>query len=202
MTAPLLLTLRRLLHPPPRHAKCDLCHGDVPETHAHVVDTQTRRILCACAACSASERAERYRRVSRRVVHHASMTLSRAQWQALAIPVDLAFFFVNSALGRAVACYPGPAGATEAQLPGEVWTAVEDESPWMRNMTPDVEALLVRKMDGEYRCFIVPIDACYELVGRIRTQWSGFRGGDAVLADIDAFFADLLADSHVTVEQR
>jgi hypothetical protein len=36
---------------------------------------------------------------------------------------------------------------------------------------------------------IVPIDACYELVGRIRSAWQGFRGGDVVWREIDGFFA-------------
>ena len=31
--------------------------------------------------------------------------------------------------------------------------------------------------DGGAECFIVPIDACYELVGHLRRLWRGFDGG-------------------------
>jgi hypothetical protein len=34
----------------------------------------------------------------------------------------------------------------------------------------------------------VPIDVCYELVGRIRRAWRGFQGGDDVMREIDLFF--------------
>jgi hypothetical protein len=37
----------------------------------------------------------------------------------------------------------------------------------------------------------VPIDACYELVGRIRTHWKGLDGGDDVRTEMDRFFAAL-----------
>ena len=37
--------------------------------------------------------------------------------------------------------------------------------------------------------WIVPVDACYELVGRIRRHWKGFEGGQEAWLKIDAFFA-------------
>ncbi len=36
--------------------------------------------------------------------------------------------------------------------------------------------------------YLVPIDACYELVGLLRMHWTGFDGGPEARADIDAFF--------------
>ena len=35
----------------------------------------------------------------------------------------------------------------------------------------------------------MPIDACYELVGRLRALWRGFDGGQEAHDAIDAFFA-------------
>jgi hypothetical protein len=61
----------------------------------------------------------------------------------------------------------------------------------MRAMAPDVEALLVRRTHEARDCFIVPIDACYELAGRIRRRWTGFGGGPDVRVEIDSFFAML-----------
>ena len=37
-------------------------------------------------------------------------------------------------------------------------------------------------------CFLVPIDACYELVGQLRRLWRGFDGGQEAHDALDAFF--------------
>jgi hypothetical protein len=42
-------------------------------------------------------------------------------------------------------------------------------------------------------CFLVPIDACYELVGTVRMFWKGFDGGTEARERIEAFF-DRLRD--------
>ena len=64
--------------------------------------------------------------------------------------------------------------------------------PWeelgLRDLSPDVEALLVRKAGEQFESYIVPIDACYELVGRIRRHWKGFHGGVEAWHEIDSFF--------------
>jgi len=119
------------------------------------------------------------------------MPIAADQWDALDIPVGLVFFFVNSASGRPVACYPGPAGATESILSLDAWSSLVTANPWIDSLAPDVEALLVRRVDGAYPAFVVPIDRCYELAGRIRTAWSGIRGGDEVQQVIARFFAGL-----------
>jgi hypothetical protein len=124
--------------------------------------------------------------------------LSAAQWDALQLPVNIAFFMFNSVIGRTVAFYPSPAGATESALSLSAWHDVENANPWVRAAAPDVEALLVRKSrsaSDDYEGFIVPIDACYDLVGRIRVQWSGFDGGEGVRTEIDRFFAGVIRRS-------
>ncbi len=63
-------------------------------------------------------------------------------------------------------------------------------------LRPDVEALLVHRTDGPGgSCHLVPIDACYELVGRLRTVWRGFDGGREAHEAMDAFFAHVQARS-------
>jgi hypothetical protein len=120
------------------------------------------------------------------------MIIPHEQWDALEIPVDLVFFFVNSAAGRPVACYPGPAGAVESALTLDAWWSLVAANPWIGTLAPDVEALLVRR-SGAYQCFVVPIDRCYELAGRIRRAWTGIGGGDEVRAIVDRFFAEVVA---------
>jgi hypothetical protein len=186
---PFVATLRRLKNPPTSPSAgepCELCGAPLSSTHRHIVDISTRRVLCACAICSTLE--GRYRPVPTRYERLPQPPFSRPAWDALAIPVDLAFFFHNSVLGRIVACYPGPAGATESLLPLDASPAL---SPWLPGLAADVEALLVRRVGGDYEGFIVPIDACYELVGRIRRTWTGFGGGDAAQEAIELFFASV-----------
>jgi hypothetical protein len=192
---PLVATLRRLMQPPPAPGeRCELCGAPVPPDHGHVVDAHSRRLLCACTACGAVDgRAAdaRYRSMPGRILRVPEVAIPAAHWDALDIPVGLAFFFVNSRLGRTVGLYPGPAGATESDLPLDAWAALEAASPAIGTMAPDVEALLVRRTAGGYVGFVVPVDACYELVGRIRAGWRGMSGGQEVQDDIDRFFAAL-----------
>ena len=39
--------------------------------------------------------------------------------------------------------------------------------------------------------YLAPIDACYELVGRIRMQWRGLGGGTEVWEEITRFMTQL-----------
>jgi hypothetical protein len=44
---------------------------------------------------------------------------------------------------------------------------------------------------------LVPIDACYEFVGRMRMMWRGFDGGQEVREFIDDFFDHVRTRSKV-----
>ena len=79
------------------------------------------------------------------------------------------------------AYYPSPMGPTESLLTVDVPLALED----------DVEALLVNRVRGARRQWIVPIDVCYQLVGLIRTHWRGFTGGTDVWRELDRFYEAL-----------
>ncbi len=133
----------------------------------------------------------RYRAVPDRYVSLEDLVLSPGQWDSLAIPVSVAFFFFNSSLGRIAAFYPGPAGATESELPIDAWDEIVAANPSLATLQPDVEAFLVRAdpVSSRVRCFLVPIDDCYELVGHLRRLWRGFDGGREAHAQLDAFFA-------------
>jgi hypothetical protein len=122
------------------------------------------------------------------------LALSAGQWDELEIPVGLAFFFTNSVEHRTVAFYPGPAGATESELPLGAWDLMVAADPVLARMAPDVEALIVRMPDRNgagTAAHVVPIDRCYELAGALRLAWRGFDGGSEARALLDAFFADL-----------
>jgi hypothetical protein len=91
-----------------------------------------------------------------------------------------------------VAFYPGPAGATESELDMEAWHDIRAADPRLDTLADDTEALLVRVPDDRAEppdCHLLPIDACYEFVGRLRMLWRGFDGGHDVRAYIDEFFS-------------
>jgi hypothetical protein len=83
----------------------------------------------------------------------------------------------------------------ESELPLDAWRELASVSPLVAAAEPDVEALLVRGERGgsAFECFLVPIDACFELAGRIRRRWKGFDGGDGVRAEVAGFFDELRA---------
>jgi len=179
---------------------CELCGVAISGDHQHLVDLDSRSLLCSCRPCyllfcSDGAGGHRYRAVPHRYLHSRDLRISEAQWDELQIPISIAFFFWNSDAGRMVAFYPSPAGATESLLPLEAWQRIAGENPPLRELAPDVEAILVRRREQTFEAFVVPIDRCYELVGRLRRSWKGFAGGDEAWAEIEAFFADLVARS-------
>jgi hypothetical protein len=188
--------------PEPAGERCEMCSELIADEHQHVVNVVGRQLMCACRACyllfTDSHAQLRYRAVPDRYLSFPDFALDRLVWEALQIPVGVAFFFTNSALGRTVAFYPGPAGATESELDMEVWDAISGADSRVGLLADDVEALLFRvfdsPQDGELPgplTYLVPIDACYEFVGRLRMLWRGFDGGQQAREFIDDFFARL-----------
>ena len=142
-----------------------------------MLELATRDVKCACRPCGLLfERAEKLKLIPTDVRRLDDVELD---WEELRLPVDIAFFFRTG--GTMKAYYPSPMGPTESLLSVEVDIALED----------DVEALLVNRVRGARRQWIVPIDVCYALVGLIRTHWRGFTGGADVWREVDAFWDGL-----------
>ncbi|MEH0639252.1 DUF5947 family protein [Streptomyces bottropensis] len=196
MTATATGLKRFLAERPPRAERCELCAVEVPGDHRHLVDTEKRALVCACAPCALlmeqpGAAAGRFRTVPARYLTDPGHRLDDSAWEALQIPVGVAFLFRNAALDRLVALYPSPAGATESELEPDTWAAVLGESRLAALLEPDVEALLLRRTDGRCETHLVPIDICYRLVGRMRLSWQGFDGGAEARTALEAFFADV-----------
>jgi hypothetical protein len=190
--------------PPPMGECCDLCAEPIAEEHGHLVDLQARSLLCACRGChllftTQGAGGSRYRSVPDRYVALPTLELSPGQWESLQIPVSVAFFFYNSSLQAMAAFYPGPAGATESLLPLEAWQEMAAADANLASLEPDVEAWLVRAEErrGGTESYLVPIDACYELVGQLRRLWRGFDGGREAQAALDGFFERIRAKAAV-----
>ena len=187
--------------------QCELCGEPIPAEHRHLLDLRSRELLCACRACKLlfdrdAAGGGHYRLVPERRLRLAGFELDDARWADLAIPVEMAFFFHDSASERVVAFYPSPAGATESLLELGAWDEIERANPVLETLEPDVEALLVNRSRGRRDHFVVPIEDCYRLVGLIRTRWRGFTGGSEVWEEIKGFFDGLRARSEETHTKR
>lgn len=198
--------LQQFLRPrrgPVAGESCEMCAAPVGDDHRHIVDLDQRAILCSCRGCALLFDGEaaaqgRYRAVPDRYLRVEPFELSPVQWAALQVPVGVAFVVHNTRLDSTVAFYPSPGGATESELPLDSWGDIVADNPALRDVAPDVEAVLLRTGSGPGgfdaappRGFVVPVDRCYELVGMLRMTWRGFDGGQEARTAMDEFFADV-----------
>ncbi len=197
--------LRQFARRPRAAERCELCSQEIGSQHLHLIEPKARKLVCACDACAllfSGQAGSRYKRVPRQVKLLADFQMSDGQWDALMVPINMAFFFDSSPDKRVVAMYPSPAGATESLLSLEAWSEIARQNPALLKMEPDVEALLVNRIGhareftkAEY--YLLPIDQCFKLVGLIRSGWRGFSGGSEVWQKIAEFFNALRSQATV-----
>ena len=186
--------------------RCEMCRDVLGERHGHVVDLGKRSLACTCRACYLLFTHEgaaggQYRAVPEHVYHDPGRPLTDADWNELQIPVAMAFFFCNSSLGRVVAGYPSPGGATECELDLAAWDRLAAAHPLLGTLAPDVEAIFVNRTEDGNEIFLIPIDECYALVGELRMKWQGFDGGAEAHAAL-AVFLDGLRRRAVLLERK
>jgi hypothetical protein len=176
--------------------RCEMCREVLGERHGHVVDLEQRSLACTCRACyllftQSGAGGGRYTSVPERVAHDPNRPLTDADWNELQIPVAMAFFFYNSALGRVVAGYPSPGGVTECELDLAAWDRLAAAYPLLAALAPDVEAIFINRANSRNETFLIPIDECYALVGELRRLWQGFDGGEEARTALAAFLTGL-----------
>jgi hypothetical protein len=176
--------------------RCDLCGEPVQAQHRHLLDLRSRGVLCACTACTILFQSKvagggHFRLIPDRCRYVVDFELDDLGWRAFRIPVDLAFFFRSTSVGRVAAFYPSPLGATESLLELDAWDSLVERNPVLDELEEDVEALLVNRAREAREHWLVPVDRCYELVGAMRTRWRGFGGGEEAWGAIATFFAGL-----------
>jgi hypothetical protein len=189
-----LASIRRFVRPRAVAEHCGLCSAALADEHPHLVETATRRLVCACDGCALlfdGPAAGRFRRVPRRVVELPDLRLTDEAWESLQLPINLAFFVRGTPAGLVVAYYPSPAGATESLVAAEAWEALAAAEPALRGLEPDVEALLVNRVGSSRDYFRVGVDHCFRLVGLVRSHWRGLSGGATVWGEVAGFFAGL-----------
>ena len=168
--------------------KCEFCAAVIPSEHGHVADLEQSSLMCACRACyllftHGQAGRGRYRSVPDRYAVDPDRPMTAAEWDMLDIPVGLAFFLRSSAAGEVTGFYPSPAGATQCRLDLAAWDRLAADHPLLAVLAPDVEAALICRTDTSVEHFLVPVDVCYELAGRMRLHWRGFDGGEQARAE-------------------
>ena len=176
---------------PPEEA-CEMCAAQIPPGHNHVADLEQSSLLCTCRACyllfeHSRAGGGRYRAVPDRYLCDPAHPMTEGDWDELQIPVGLAFFLRSSQAGQVAGFYPSPAGSTECRLDLGAWDRMARDHPLLGAVEPDVEAALITRTDDGIEHFLVPIDACYELAGRMRLLWKGFDGGTEARQSIAEF---------------
>ena len=194
--------------PPPLQAeKCGLCATAIADEHGHLADLDHSSLVCTCRACyllfTQREAVRgRFRAVPDRYVKDPAHPMTAADWEELQIPVGLAFFLRSSRAETLTGFYPSPAGATECRLDLAAWARLADAHPLLRAADDDVEAVLITRSPSEgIEAFVVPVDACYELAGRMRLHWRGFDGGSEARQAIAAFL-DTVRGRAVLLDQE
>ena len=183
--------LRRLAQTRGAEEQCDFCAAGLAAQHRHLLELASRRIICVCDPCALRFQdavGGRFKLIPRDPRALPDFQITDAEWESLALPINLAFFFHHSPGAKTVALYPSPAGAMESLLPLTSWAALAEKKPALTALAADTEALLVNRVAGARDYFVTPIDACFELVGLIRAHWRGLSGGEAVWEEIGKFF--------------
>jgi hypothetical protein len=174
--------------------RCDLCGAALRPGHEHLAELAARRLVCACGACAllfANQEAGRFRRVPPRLDRLDDLRFPEDRWSGLGIPVRLAFFHRRSAAGGVIAVYPSPAGPLESPVDADAWDAFTADNPALRDLSPDVEALLVNRVNKADDAFRCSLDRCYHLIGLVRAHWRGMTGGPELWREVERYFARL-----------
>ncbi len=190
---------KREMRPPME--QCELCSAEIAADHRHLLELSRRTLICVCRPCSIlfgdqGSGSGKYKLVPSRYLLLPDFQMTDEQWDDLTIPVNMVYMFHSTLANHVMAFYPSPAGAMESMLSLEGWDALVSNNPILNDLEPDVEALLINRVqnrggDSYREHYIVPIDACYELVGLIRLKWKGLSGGEEVWKAIAEFFAGL-----------
>jgi len=188
-----LAALRRFARTRPEIERCELCGMALAGDHPHLLDRKSRQIACACDGCAilfCGQEGAKFLRVPRRTLKLEGFRFTDLEWEGLMLPINLAFF-LRQPSGETTVLYPSPAGVMESLIEVPQWQELFGDDAALAMVEPEVEALLVNRIGEQRAYFVVPIDACYRLVGLIRIRWRGLSGGPEVWQAIADFFAAL-----------
>lgn len=187
MTSALERVIRQAGEVGPVYERCDLCSELLPEEHRHLLDTEHGEVMCACRACTVLFNRSAASNGHFRLIPSRRVRLGEIDTAPLGVPVGLAFF-VPRADGNVLAHYPSPMGSTDWAVDEQAWADLLGRHPELRDLEPDVQALLVNTAWGAHEHWLVPVDDCFRLVAIVRREWKGLSGGGTVWPEINKFF--------------
>jgi hypothetical protein len=153
-------------------ALCELCNQAQPAQHAHLYDRIEHVLVCVCDVCRTASTNGRFSAIESRAEKLPDVRSSPEAWARLGLPVDLVYFVQRTS--GPIAYFPSPAGSVEAPMTDEAVAWLGELCP---DLTPDLEAVIVRR-NGEVReAYRVSIDRALGLVGDLLRRWRGFGGG-------------------------
>src|SRR5579872_3961099 len=108
-----IATLRRFARQRRSVEQCEFCALPLGPEHRHLLEVAARKIVCACDPCALrfENVIGRWKLIPRNIRLLTEFQMTDAQWDALALPINLVYFFLSTPDGKPVAMYPSPAGA-------------------------------------------------------------------------------------------
>jgi hypothetical protein len=189
-----IFTLRRFVYPPAE--RCELCRASLPAKHVHLLEIAADKMRCACASCAERHGTAEagFLPIAPHKERMAAFALSNAEWDGFQIPIDLAFLVRKT--GGLAALYPGPAGIVRSAIDASAWDALAARNPVLNALRPEVEALVVNRVQGRREAYRLSIDHCFALAGTMRSKWRGLSGGPEVWDEIARYFDGIGAPGH------
>ena len=197
-----LAALRRFTRRRAAVERCELCALELGHDHPHLLNRASRQIACSCDLCAilfCDQEGARFLRVPRRILKLGNFQFTDMEWEAMMLPINLAFF-LRQPSGETAVLYPSPAGVMESTIQLPMWSELFSGDSTLLRIEPEVEALLVNRIGDQSAYLVVPIDEAYRLVGLIRTKWRGLSGGVDVWQAIAGFFVELERRANPTGE--
>ena len=174
-----------------------------------IVDLATRRLSCSCRACwllSGATGPASVRAVPERYLQGPALQFQSAQWEALQIPVSIAFFHDQQLDWADDRLLSEPGGRDGIGLTADRVArhrADKRLGAYARSrMSRPCSSGRAANADDECDGFIVPIDACYDLVGTNPSPlaWIQRRCGDSS-RDGSIFHGDRCEEPSVPLRQ-
>ena len=201
-----LAVLQRIRESRPREIPragevCELCAEPIPDDHGHLVDLAERHLLCACRGCyllflSEGAGGSHFRSVPERYLAFPDCRPLAGAMGQLADSGRRGLLLPQLLPGPRRRVLPGTRRARPSPSSRSIRGPRSSQpTPPSTRCSPTWRRswCAARTERGGTECYIVPIDACYELVGHLRRLWRGFDGGQEANAKLDAFFDDLRA---------
>ena len=166
ISSSLVSKLRKITTPvaEPETERCHFCGSVLPAEHRHLADIAQMKFICTCEMCLIKNAdVGSYTPLPQRFLHLENFVMSDQLWSDFLIPVNMAFFIKSTIKQGTIAYYPAPTGATESKLKMHAWNNLVESNAILNELMPDLEALLVNRLQDEGQYYIVPVDSCYQL---------------------------------------